>query len=84
MENKVKSKPYDPDYEFPHIWSVCNFSIEYIEKGLEQGRMYIENFIENVVPTLQHAKPELVDIKAILSFLEESNYLVLPMDKNLG
>jgi hypothetical protein len=87
LSNEAEIKPYDPDYEYPHDRSVCDFSIDYVEKGLEQGRAYIEQFISNVVPSLQHAlrfKPDLVDVKTVLSFLEEHDYLVLPTDKNLG
>jgi hypothetical protein len=66
---------------------VCRFKIPYIEKGLEQGRAYIDKFCVNAAPTLQcqsRVKPDLVDVKTVLSFLKDNDYLVLPTDKNLG
>jgi hypothetical protein len=87
LHDELDSKPYDPDYEIPHVRNACDLKIEYIEKGLEHGRAYIDSFVENVVPTLQRQhrdKPDLVDVKNVLSFLREHDYLVLPTDKNLG
>ena len=87
LSSEAEIKPYDPDYEYPHDRNMCDYKIDYIEKGLEQGRAYIDAFVEEVIPTLQRSqryKPDLVDVKTVLSFLEDNDYLVLPTDKNLG
>jgi hypothetical protein len=80
-------KPYDPDYEVPHERNLCHFTIPYIERGLEQGRIFCENFVKEIEPTLQHqsrTRLDLVDIKTTLDFLAKNDYLVLGTDKNLG
>jgi hypothetical protein len=87
LSSDTEKKPYEPDYEIPHERNVCSFKIPYVERGLEQGRAYIDNFIANVEPSLQRrnrVKPDLVDVKTTLKFLSENDYLVLGTDKNLG
>jgi hypothetical protein len=83
----AQDKTYDPDYELSHETNICDYRIDYIERGLEQGRAYIDGFITEVVPSLQRAhrvKPNLASAKTAFEYCKENDYLILPTDKNLG
>ena len=87
FEESNEYKPYDPDYEYPRERTTSDFSIEYIESGLDKGRSFLEKYQEEVVPSLrdqQQGISDSVDVKTTLKWLKENNYMVLPTDKNLG
>lgn len=81
-----KSSPYDPDYRITKDRSTCDNVESYIERGLDAGRKYCQNYIDTFAPGQSQSKlkPELVRVNEISEFLLERDYIVLPTDKNLG
>jgi hypothetical protein len=80
---------YDPDYDLhkPRKKELAADPERYIESGLDAGRTYIENYISNVVPSIEsHAmfKSHLDDIARLKSICEEQGYIITITDKNLG
>ena len=48
-----QSAPYDPDYEVKQRRKPCKHREEFIEKGLDEGWTYLQNYAEEVVPMLK-------------------------------